>query len=91
LLPAYYVIPHVGSGFMPIAFTVVVLGGTGTVVDALVVAWSSAQSSIRLFFTDPGFYRVIDDRFRNGFSINLVTGEKLWNCLIKLHANCGRM
>jgi branched-chain amino acid transport system permease protein len=36
LLPAYYVNPMVGSGFVLIAFTIVVLGGMGSFVGALV-------------------------------------------------------
>ena len=35
LLPAYYVNPHVGSGFVLIAFTIVVLGGMGSFAGAL--------------------------------------------------------
>jgi len=35
LLPAYYVNPQVGSGFVLIAFTIVVLGGMGSFVGAL--------------------------------------------------------
>ncbi|CAM3763396.1 branched-chain amino acid ABC transporter permease [Castellaniella denitrificans] len=36
LLPAYYVNPQVGSGFVLIAFTIVVLGGMGSFVGALI-------------------------------------------------------
>jgi len=36
LLPAYYVNPTVGNGFVLIAFTIVVLGGMGSFVGALV-------------------------------------------------------
>ena len=36
LLPAYYVNPMVGSGFVLVAFTIVVLGGMGSFVGALV-------------------------------------------------------
>ena len=36
LLPAYYVNPQVGNGFVLIAFTVVVLGGMGIFVGALI-------------------------------------------------------
>jgi branched-chain amino acid transport system permease protein len=36
LLPAYYVNPLVGAGFVPVAFTIVVLGGMGSFVGALV-------------------------------------------------------
>jgi len=35
LLPAYYVNPQVGNGFVLIAFTIVVLGGMGTFAGAL--------------------------------------------------------
>jgi branched-chain amino acid transport system permease protein len=35
LLPAYYVNPQVGNGFVLIAFTIVVLGGMGSFVGAL--------------------------------------------------------
>lgn len=35
LIPSYYVNPHVGNAFVLIAFTVVVLGGMGSVVGAL--------------------------------------------------------
>jgi len=35
LLPAYYVNPLVGNGFVLIAFTIVVLGGMGSFVGAL--------------------------------------------------------
>ena len=36
LLPAYYVSPYVGHGFVLIAFTIVVLGGMGSFTGALV-------------------------------------------------------
>lgn len=36
LLPAYYVNPQVGSGFVLVAFTIVVLGGMGSFMGALV-------------------------------------------------------
>ncbi len=36
LLPAYYVNPLVGSGFVLVAFTIVVLGGMGSFVGALI-------------------------------------------------------
>lgn len=36
LLPAYYVNPLVGNGFVLIAFTIVVLGGMGSFVGALI-------------------------------------------------------
>jgi len=36
LLPAYYVTPQVGSGFVLVAFTIVVLGGMGSFAGALV-------------------------------------------------------
>ena len=36
LLPAYYVNPQVGSGFVLVAFTIVVLGGLGSFAGALV-------------------------------------------------------
>jgi branched-chain amino acid transport system permease protein len=35
LLPTYYVNPHVGNGFVLVAFTIVVLGGMGSVPGAL--------------------------------------------------------
>jgi branched-chain amino acid transport system permease protein len=35
LLPAYYVNPQVGSGFVLVAFTIVVLGGMGSFAGAL--------------------------------------------------------
>ena len=35
LLPSYYVTPQVGHGFVLIAFTIVVLGGMGSFVGAL--------------------------------------------------------
>jgi branched-chain amino acid transport system permease protein len=35
LLPAYYVNPQVGAGFVLVAFTIVVLGGMGSVTGAL--------------------------------------------------------
>lgn len=35
LLPAYYVNPQVGAGFVPVAFTIVVLGGMGSFGGAL--------------------------------------------------------
>jgi branched-chain amino acid transport system permease protein len=35
LLPAYYVNPSVGSGFVLVAFTIVVLGGMGSFAGAL--------------------------------------------------------
>src|SRR3981081_1742649 len=36
LLPTYYVKPSAGNAFVPIAFTIVLLGGVGSVVGALV-------------------------------------------------------
>jgi branched-chain amino acid transport system permease protein len=36
LLPTYYVNPHAGNAFVLVAFTVVVLGGMGSVVGALI-------------------------------------------------------
>ncbi len=36
LMPSYYVNPQVGSGFVLIAFTIVVLGGMGSFVGALI-------------------------------------------------------
>ncbi|MBL8341825.1 MAG: branched-chain amino acid ABC transporter permease [Rubrivivax sp.] len=36
LLPAYYVNPQVGSGFVLVAFTIVVLGGMGSFTGALI-------------------------------------------------------
>ena len=36
LMPAYYVNPQVGNGFVLVAFTIVVLGGMGSVPGALV-------------------------------------------------------
>lgn len=36
LLPSYYVTPQVGSGFVLIAFTIVVLGGMGSFAGALI-------------------------------------------------------
>ena len=35
LIPTYYVNPHVGNAFVLIAFTIVVLGGMGSVAGAL--------------------------------------------------------
>jgi branched-chain amino acid transport system permease protein len=35
LLPAYYVNPQVGAGFVLVAFTIVVLGGMGSFAGAL--------------------------------------------------------
>jgi branched-chain amino acid transport system permease protein len=36
LIPTYYVNPHVGNAFVLIAFTIVVLGGMGSIVGALI-------------------------------------------------------
>ena len=36
LLPTYYVNPHVGNAFVLVAFTIVVLGGMGSVPGALI-------------------------------------------------------
>ena len=36
LIPSYYVNPHVGNAFVLIAFTIVVLGGMGSVAGALI-------------------------------------------------------
>ena len=44
LLPTYYVNPHAGNAFVLVAFTIVVLGGMGSVAGALVGGLSSAWS-----------------------------------------------
>jgi branched-chain amino acid transport system permease protein len=36
LIPTYYVNPHAGNGFVLIAFTIVVLGGMGSITGALI-------------------------------------------------------
>ena len=36
LIPSYYVNPHAGNAFVLVAFTVVVLGGMGSVPGALI-------------------------------------------------------
>jgi branched-chain amino acid transport system permease protein len=36
LIPTYYVNPHVGDAFVLVAFTIVVLGGMGSVTGALI-------------------------------------------------------
>ena len=36
LIPTYYVNPHVGNAFVLVAFTIVVLGGMGSVAGALI-------------------------------------------------------
>jgi branched-chain amino acid transport system permease protein len=36
LIPSYYVNPHAGNAFVLIAFTIVVLGGMGSVPGALI-------------------------------------------------------
>lgn len=36
LIPTYYVNPHVGTGFVLVAFTIVVLGGMGSIPGALI-------------------------------------------------------
>jgi branched-chain amino acid transport system permease protein len=36
LIPTYYVNPHVGNAFVLVAFTIVVLGGMGSVIGALI-------------------------------------------------------
>ena len=36
LIPSYYVNPHVGNAFVLVAFTIVVLGGMGSVPGALI-------------------------------------------------------
>jgi branched-chain amino acid transport system permease protein len=36
LIPTYYVNPHIGNGFVLVAFTIVVLGGMGSVTGALI-------------------------------------------------------
>jgi len=36
LIPTYYISPHAGNAFVLIAFTIVVLGGMGSVAGALI-------------------------------------------------------
>ena len=36
LIPTYYVNPHIGNAFVLVAFTIVVLGGMGSVTGALI-------------------------------------------------------
>ena len=36
LIPTYYVNPHIGNAFVLVAFTIVVLGGMGSVIGALI-------------------------------------------------------
>jgi len=54
LLPAYYVNPQVGSGFVLVAFTIVVLGGMGSFVGALVggLLIGVVESIVGLFLGD---------------------------------------
>jgi branched-chain amino acid transport system permease protein len=54
LLPAYYVNPQVGSGFVLVAFTIVVLGGMGSFGGALLggLLIGVVESLGGLFFGD---------------------------------------
>jgi branched-chain amino acid transport system permease protein len=43
LIPTYYVNPHVGTGFVLVAFTIVVLGGMGSIPGAFLAALLIAE------------------------------------------------